>query len=230
MALGNDCQEGSRLRCASFMRFLTIGINVIMAIAAIAGFIIGLTMRDSIQTKLQSLCASCGVAFTVYLFFFGALLCVSFLGVFAICSGNILLRGMYFICLLFVFIAMLAICILYIIIMTSHLNLEGAWNYMVGKEDDKLCDIELELNCSGWKKLCGSQATSTTAEKCPKCSAKQWKEIDLFNETCETVISQNLKGFAKFVLLIGFTVLLVALIGMLATCLARRKKNRQQTP
>lgn len=197
-------------------------LNVIIALGAVASIAIGIAQRDNVEHKLRSLCSSCSALYIVYMFFFGALVAVALLGFFALCSRNVCLRSIYFICLLVSFVAVLVVCIMYTLLVANKVGVEGVWNWLLKKDNNELCDTQLELNCSGWLTPCNTANASGKLDKCPVCTDEQQTKINLFTETCETVILAALKDFAKLALPVGFTIVIVLLIAMITACLVRR--------
>lgn len=219
MGVEGSGQGGRSSGCISCLRWLMIIVNVLIAAGAVAAVIIGLIKRNDVEQRMRRLCSSCGSLYIVYMSFFGALLGVSALGFFAVCSRHICLRVPYFICLLVLFVAVLVICILYTLLMTNKISMESSWNGMLKKKDAELCDTEVQLKCSGWRELCRD---GRPADKCPTCTDEQKRVIDSFTETCESVYLRLFKSLAKMVLPVGFTVLLILLIGMIVTCAVGR--------
>lgn len=197
-------------------------VNVLITAGAIAAIIIGLTQRNDVEQNMRRLCSSCSSLYIVYMSFFGALVGVSVLGFFAICSRHICLRVPYFICLLVLFVAVLVICIVYTLLMTNKISIESSWDGMLKKRDAELCDTELQLKCSGWRVLCRG---TKSVDKCPTCTKEQQDKIDLFTETCETAYLRIFKSFGKMLLPVGFTVLLLLLIGMIVTCVVGKGES-----
>ncbi|RNF08420.1 uncharacterized protein Tco025E_07169 [Trypanosoma conorhini] len=63
---------------------------------------------------------------------------------------------------------------------------------------------------------------------CPVCSEEDQKEINQYNSTCESVVMGAIKHHMKEVLPIGLSITVIALLGMIVTCLLRREKNRDE--
>lgn len=201
-----------------------LGLNLVVSIGAIAGIIVGLVMRNDVEAKVTSICEFCRSAYITYMVLLSVLLLLSLVGFFAICSRNVCLRSLYFIFMFLVFVIGLAICVFYILFTTKIISMERGWDIMVDKRSSELCEKELLLNCSGWLTPCNGNKASDKDNKCPVCTEEQQEKISLFAETCEAVVLRKLKSFAIMVLPVGFGTVLITLLAMIASCVAKPER------
>ncbi|KAH9584295.1 Tetraspanin/Peripherin [Trypanosoma melophagium] len=245
--------EDHNSACLLFFRALMMGVNVLLTAGAVSGLAVGLIERHTVEAALQALCPYCTAVFTAYIAAFSALLAFSLVGFLALCTRNVCLRVLYFISLLAVFAVALAVSAAYTLVGSSRVDLTSGWREAVGQHPAELCAFELQFECSGWETLCNATNTTTVTPPtlfpdsnnnnnininimnsnssdgvCPVCTPEEQRRINGFTSTCRGVVQGVIKNHMKEVLPIGFSIAVVACMGMIVTCLLQHKTGGEE--